>query len=215
MSSFDDETLEFRRGYRAALVDMEAEAHTLKGREPAASSQRLVAEIEALRMMLLRLREVTEQVDQAIESVEDTRQHATEMLAAAIYASPEPPVLLGQLRERQEDSKEEAKAEPDFHKACDYYEVIDACYENDDEQPVPWCVSSTVTVGGAWAMDEEDAACIWAEKFWHEYECPEEMNAIVTRSDGRKWRVTVSVEQVPSFSAWGTQEIVVRKNGDT
>lgn len=117
--------------------------------------------------------------------------------------------------------KREEKADPveggaRFHKAVEYYEVIDACYENDeDEQPEPWCVSSVVTEGGAWALDEEDAACMWAEVFWHEYEYPDELNAIVTRSDGRKWRVKVSVEQVPSFSAWGTQEIVVRKDGDT
>lgn len=81
-----------------------------------------------------------------------------------------------------------------------YYEVIDAEYANDAHPPTPWRVSAKPSTQGAWATDEEDAACMWAEARWSYYDHPDEMEALVTHSDGRKWKVTVTVEAVPSFS---------------
>ena len=80
-----------------------------------------------------------------------------------------------------------------------YYEVIDAEYANDAYPPTPWRVSAKPSTEGEWATDEEDAACMWAEARWSDYDHPDEMEALVTHSDGRKWRVTVTVEAVPAF----------------
>lgn len=87
-----------------------------------------------------------------------------------------------------------------------YYEVIDAEYANDAYPPTPWRVFARPSTDGRWATDEEDAACMWAEERWSDYDHPDEMEALVTHSDGRKWRVTVSVEAVPSFHGRSNEE---------
>lgn len=79
-----------------------------------------------------------------------------------------------------------------------YYEVIDAEYA-DDAFPQTWRISARPVSGREWAMDEEEAACLWAEERWSYYDHPDEMEAIVTHSDGRKWKVTVTIEAVPAF----------------
>lgn len=87
----------------------------------------------------------------------------------------------------------------DATKDLPYYEVIDADYENDTEPPTPWRIPAAHAPGAEWAWDEEDAACMWADAHHADYDYPDEMEALVTHSDGRKWRVTVTVEAVPSF----------------
>ena len=89
-----------------------------------------------------------------------------------------------------------------------YYEVIDAEYVNDAFPPTPFTVYAKYVGSDRWAWDEEDAACMWAEERWSDYEYPDEMEALVTHSDGRKWKVTVRVEAVPSFH--GRSEEVFR-----
>jgi hypothetical protein len=81
-----------------------------------------------------------------------------------------------------------------------YYEVIDAEYADDAFPPTPFTVCAKYVGSDRWAMDEEDAARMWAEERWSDYEYPDEMVVLVTHSDGRKWEVTVSVEAVPSFT---------------
>ena len=80
-----------------------------------------------------------------------------------------------------------------------YYEVVDFDYANDEFPPKGYRVHAFCIPREPWAMDEEDAACMWAEERFSDYDYPDEMVALVTRSDGRKWKVTVSVESVPSF----------------
>lgn len=51
----------------------------------------------------------------------------------------------------------------------------------------------------SWAMDVKDAARLWAEYHHNDYGCPDTMTALVTDPDGKRWRVEVCVETVPSF----------------
>lgn len=92
-----------------------------------------------------------------------------------------------------------AKGLVDTTKDLPYYEVIDADHENDTDPPTPWRIPAAHVPEAEWAWDEEDAACMWAEARWSDYDYPDEMVALVTHSDGRKWRVLVAVEMIPSF----------------
>jgi hypothetical protein len=87
----------------------------------------------------------------------------------------------------------------DVMREVSYYDVVDARYADDIFLPTPFRVFATCVPGQEWAMDEEDAACMWAEKRWSNHDYPDEMEATVTHSDGRKWLVTVTVEAIPSF----------------
>lgn len=87
----------------------------------------------------------------------------------------------------------------DATKDVPFYEVIDAEYADDAFLPTPFRVYAKCVPEQPWAMDEEEAACMWAEERWHDYDYPDEMEAIVTHSDGRKWKVNVTVEAVPAF----------------
>ena len=93
-----------------------------------------------------------------------------------------------------------------------YYEVIDFDYANDAFPPTPFSIYAKYVGSDRWAMDEEDAACMWAETRWSDYEYPDEMCALVRHSDGRKWKVTVRVEAVPSFH--GRSEEVFRTTSE-
>ena len=53
---------------------------------------------------------------------------------------------------------------------------------------------------GKWAMDEDDAAEMWAEEMWAHNDHPDEMIALVTY-DGKTTRRVVTVESAPVFSA--------------
>ena len=81
-----------------------------------------------------------------------------------------------------------------------YYEVIDFRCANDKFPPTPFRVYAQFVADEPWAMDEEDAACMWAEDRFSDYDYPDEMHALVTHSDGRKWEVVVKIEAVPSFT---------------
>lgn len=83
-----------------------------------------------------------------------------------------------------------------------HYEVIDADSENDAFPPTPMRVPARPPrpTGGEWAIDVEDAACQWAEEHWPHHDYPDEMRAVVTDPEGVRWRVTVTVEAVPSFT---------------
>lgn len=87
----------------------------------------------------------------------------------------------------------------DATKDAPYYDVVDAEYADDAFPPKPFRVWARCVTGEPWAMDEEDAACMWAEERFADYDYPDEMEALVTHSDGRKWKVTVTIEAVPSF----------------
>lgn len=87
----------------------------------------------------------------------------------------------------------------DVTKDLPYYDVMGAEYADEAFLPRPFRVYATCVPGEPWAMDEEDAACMWADARHADYDYPDEMEALVTHSDGRKWRVTVTVEAVPSF----------------
>lgn len=92
-----------------------------------------------------------------------------------------------------------AESWPEVTKDIPYYEVIDAESANDAFPPEAFRVFARHVPGEEWALDEEDAACMWADARHADYDYPNEMEALVTHSDGRKWRVTVTVEAVPSF----------------
>lgn len=92
-----------------------------------------------------------------------------------------------------------AKGIIDATEGTPYYDVMGAEYADEAFLPLPFRVYAKCVPGEPWAMDEEDAACMWAEERWSDYDHPDEMEAIVMHSDGRKWRVTVTVESVPSF----------------
>lgn len=95
-----------------------------------------------------------------------------------------------------------AKGIFDATKGVPYYEVIDvldAEYADESFLARSFRVYAKCVPGERWALDEEDAACMWAEERWSDYDYPDEMVGLVTHSDGRKWRVTVTVEAVPSF----------------
>ena len=81
-----------------------------------------------------------------------------------------------------------------------YYEVMHADEEH-DTFPSVCQVLARPGFGDEWALDAEDAATIWAERRHADYEYPDEMRAIVTDPEGKKWRVTVGVEIVASFHA--------------
>jgi hypothetical protein len=87
----------------------------------------------------------------------------------------------------------------DATKDLPYYEVQHADYVDDAFPPKPLRVFAMCVPGQAWAMDEEDAACEWAEQNFAHEDYPDVMETLVTHSDGRKWRVTVTVETVPVF----------------
>lgn len=56
--------------------------------------------------------------------------------------------------------------------------------------------------GAGWAMDAEDAAEMWAKEQWPHLEWPDEIECFVTLpGTTTPMRYTVTVEQVPSFSA--------------
>lgn len=86
-----------------------------------------------------------------------------------------------------------------------YYEVIDAEYGDEAFLPPTWRIPAQPNGRDEWAMDEEEAACLWAEERWSDYDHPEEMEAIVTHSDGRKWKVNVKVEMRPAFVGSSTE----------
>ena len=51
----------------------------------------------------------------------------------------------------------------------------------------------------SWAVDVEDAARLWAKYHHGDYDDPDSMTALVTDPNGKRWRVEVRVESVPSF----------------
>lgn len=53
-----------------------------------------------------------------------------------------------------------------------------------------------------WAVDEQSAAELWAEKYWFEYENPEQMECVVVDPDGKKWKCEVFIELTPSCTAY-------------
>jgi len=52
-----------------------------------------------------------------------------------------------------------------------------------------------------WAMDEEDAARVWADDVHADMEYPNEMDCIVTNPDGERFTVTVYAEPSVTFHA--------------
>jgi hypothetical protein len=53
-----------------------------------------------------------------------------------------------------------------------------------------------------YAFNEQQAAEMWAEYYWSEFECPEQMECIVTDPEGKKWRCEVYIELTPSCTAY-------------
>jgi len=58
-----------------------------------------------------------------------------------------------------------------------------------------------------WAMDVEDAARLWAERWHSDLDYPDEMTAIVTDPNGKTWRVVVTVEQTITLTANRPEEV--------
>ncbi len=97
-----------------------------------------------------------------------------------------------------------AKGLVDATKGVQYYEVVAAEYANDAFPPKPFRVFAQCVPGAQWATDEEDAACLWAEERFSDYD---DMVALVTHSDGRKWQITVTIDPVPSFNIRHVTEV--------
>lgn len=96
----------------------------------------------------------------------------------------------------------------DATKGLPCYAVVDADYADDAFPPMPFRVLArycTAAPAEPWARDEEEAACVWAEHVWTDHDYPDELTAIVTAPDGRRYRVEVRVEAVPSFTGRSTE----------
>jgi hypothetical protein len=85
-----------------------------------------------------------------------------------------------------------------------YYEVVDADTEH-DAYPSVYRVLARPGFGDEWAQDAEQAAEVWAEHRHADHDYPDEMRAVVTDPDGKKWRVTVKVEVVPAFHGYAEE----------
>ncbi len=83
-----------------------------------------------------------------------------------------------------------------------HYTVIDASYADEPELADEWRISAEPVSHEVWATDEFDAAAQWADAHWDTQDRPETMVAIVTHSDGRRWRVRMRVEFEPIFNGY-------------